>query len=71
MADQIIKYRLGNEKEVIVIYNEYNIAQITRECFEELIAKQIPRKPKLKLFGFDKSIVAYCPYCNNAFGEVT
>ena len=38
-----VKYDLGKGQEISVEYDENGIAKITRECFEALIEKQIPK----------------------------
>ena len=39
-----VKYDIGGGKEIIAEYDENGIMEITRECFEMLIEKQIPKK---------------------------
>ena len=56
MAEQV-KYNIGNGHEISVEYDEYNQAKITRECFEALIGKKIPKKP----------IGNSCPICGADF----
>ena len=58
-----VKYNLG-DGEIIAEYDEYGIAKITRECFEEYIKKQIPKKPIIvhPLQENDSSEFA-CPIC--------
>ena len=40
-----VKYNIGGNKEIIAEYDENGFMEITRECFEALIEKQIPIKP--------------------------
>ena len=64
-----VKYNLG-DGEIIAEYDENGIAKITRECFEMLIEKQIPKKPLIRYenMGFgvspNENIKIYgCPCC--------
>lgn len=52
-----VKYDLGNGQEISVEYDEHNITKITRELFESLIEKQIPKKP------IDKIMYKECHIC--------
>lgn len=54
-----VKYDIGGVK-VIVEYDENGIAKITRECFEVLIEKKIPKKP-IQLKGYKEP--CFCPVC--------
>lgn len=56
-----VKYNLG-DGEIIVEYDGYGIATITRECFEALIEKQIPKKPIIKTNDFNNKVYE-CPNC--------
>ena len=40
-----VKYNIGGGKEIIAEYDKNGFMEITRECFEALIEKQIPKKP--------------------------
>lgn len=40
-----VKYNIGGGKEIIAEYDDDGIMEITRECFEALIEKQIPFMP--------------------------
>lgn len=51
-----VKYDIG-VGEIIAKYDEYGIMKITRECFEELIRKQIPQK----------TMNYKCPTCREEF----
>lgn len=57
-----VKYDIGGGKEIIAEYDENGIMEITRECFEMLIEKQIPKKPK-KYIAFDGIERNGCPSC--------
>lgn len=50
-----VKYDIGGGKEIIAEYDESGFMEITRECFEALIEKQIPKKP----------INGLCPTCGS------
>ncbi len=75
-----VKYNLG-DGEIIAEYDEYGIATITRECFEEYIKKQIPKKPKIveaDMGGMDmetgdeytyKIDEAHCINCDSILGN--
>lgn len=52
-----VKYDVGNGHEISVEYDEYDQAKITRECFEFLIKKKIPKK----------AIDYKCPNCKEEF----
>lgn len=66
-----VKYNIGNGHEISVEYDDDGIMEITRECFEALIEKQIPIKPIGKTnvcpkcgvieFGFNEP--NYCEWC--------
>lgn len=73
-----VKYNIGGGKEIIAEYDDDGIMEITRECFEMLIEKQIPKKPFITKFGNGAEIincgkcymcshitrtVDYCPNC--------
>ena len=55
-----VKYDIGGGKEIIAEYDESGIMEITRECFEALIEKQIPKKP-IQLKGYKEP--CFCPIC--------
>ena len=55
-----VKYNLGNGQEISVEYDEYDQVKITRECFEMLIEKQIPKKPMLMKFDHYDSYFCKC-----------
>lgn len=52
-----VKYNIDDGKEIIVEYDENGVMEITRECLEMLIEKQIPKKP----------IGNSCPVCGADF----
>lgn len=56
-----VKYDIGGGKEIIAEYGESGFMEITRECFEALIEKQIPKKP----IDVQKPVVWWgiCPTC--------
>ena len=58
-----VKYDIGNGHEISVEYDEHNITKITRECFEALIEKQIPKKP----IPQDEDCLE-CPNCDSFIG---
>lgn len=61
-----VKYDMGNGYEMSVEYDDYGITKITRELFESLIEKQIPKKPNIDI-GYDMEGNAWnnwcCPCC--------
>lgn len=71
-----VKYNLG-DGEIIAEYDENGIAKITRECFEALIEKQIPKKPRfehrrvsdLYVCECGNSIIMYKPYYCHYCGQ--
>ena len=55
--------------DIIVEYDENGIAKITRECFEALIEKQIPKEPDMYVTKFPHCCnVSKCPTCGQEFG---
>lgn len=67
-----VKYDIGGGKEIIAEYDESGFMEITRECFEALIEKQIPKKPKFeKLYVCEcgNSLIMYKPYYCHYCGQ--
>lgn len=63
------KYNIGNGQEISVEYDEHNIAKITKECFEALIEKRIPKKPIIKTNAYDRKFYE-CPNCGIDIADV-
>lgn len=63
-----VKYDIGGGKEIIAEYDENGFMEITRECFEALIEKQIPKKPIKESMcpsnAFESWDKYYCQNCN-------
>lgn len=66
-----IKYKIGDNKEISVEYDEKRIAKITRECFEALIKKQIPKVPCYSGDGYYNGEMVIdtweCPCCGKQY----
>lgn len=62
-----VKYNIGNGYEMSVEYDENGIAKITKECFETLIEKQIPKmaiRSKEPRYGMGEEYYDWiCPTC--------
>lgn len=57
-----VKYNIGDGRKIAVKYDEYNITKITREGFEMLIEKRIPKEPRFYSGNY------YCPDCGDLVG---
>ena len=70
-----VKYNIGDGREIIAEYDDNGIMEITRECFEGLIGKQIPRglTSIRKVKQYDGYDMGNCPICgeplDNSFYE--
>lgn len=66
-----VKYDIGNGYEMSVEYDEQGITKITRELFESLIEKQIPKKPNYEGDGYADGAMVYdtwiCPSCGTYY----
>ena len=66
-----VKYNIGGGKDIIAEYDEYGIMEITRECFEALIEKQIPKVPNYEGDGYADGAMVYdvwrCPNCDRDY----
>ena len=65
-----VKYDIGNGYEMSVEYDDYGITKITRELFESLIEKQMPKKANIDI-GYDTEGNAWnnwrCPCCRKNY----
>lgn len=60
-----VKYDIGGGKEIIAEYDESGFMEITRECFEALIEKQIPKEhhhTRIDHIVYDVRM-SVCPSC--------